>query len=263
MINLTNPIFGKLSTISASRLNSFFSCGVRFRNEYLYELKQPGGIGACRGKALHCAIAEDNKLFMHSGQRLSVDALKQIAIEKLNGSLGEGVFISKSKEGETAKLIETARAQVKQCMEMYFECKKDWSPTSVEERVTVNVGYPLPVVAHMDMTDENNCIWDWKTTAKTPDPQEGIQNWLYSKIFEQLRGIRPTFKYFYFVLTKRTPRIVIKELSVMKNYDILDRYVDTYLNAIEKEVFLPSTIWNFLCGESTCPFWQCCEFKKI
>ena len=263
MINLTNPLWGKLNTLSASRISSFFSCGVRFRNEYIYEMKPPGGIPAFRGDAIHHAVAEDNKLFIGTKRRMPIDSLIEIAIEKFDtGITKDGVFLCKSKENELDTLLEKARSEIKLCMNMYADYKKDWSPVSIEERVNIDVGYPLNMVAYMDMTDEDCCIWDWKTTAKTPAIYEGLQNWVYSKIFEKQFGIKPTFKYFCFVLTKKTPRIEIQQLAQVRDYTILDKYVETYLDAIEKEVFLPSTQWNFLCSEVCCPFYRCCEFKK-
>ena len=112
----------------------------------------------------------------------------------------------------------------------------------------------------MDMVDETNCIWDWKTQGKKSQIHAGLQNWIYSKIYEEKWGVKPSFKYCCFILTKN-PSIEIQTIESIQDYSILDRYVNAYLKGVEHEVFLPASSYDFLCSESACPFYWACEYK--
>ena len=82
----------------------------------------------------------------------------------------------------------------------------------------------------------------------------------YSKAYEAKWGVRPSFKYCCFILTKE-PKVDIQIIEPIQDYSILDRYVNAYLNGVENNVFLPASKFDFLCSESMCPFYRACEYK--
>lgn len=261
MINITNPLFAKANTLSASKLNRYFSCGHRFLLECIYEMRPPGGINAIRGSAVHKAIEIDNRDYIENRTRLNFNELKKIAEEKFDSDLVEkGVFIPKSKEKKTKEIVQKAWDEIIMSIQLYANMKKEWEPVSVEENYTIDIGYPLPVVCYMDMVDEDNCIWDWKTTAKRGTIYEGIQNWFYSKVYEEKWGIKPTFKYCCFILTK-DPDVDIQTIEPIQDYSLLDKYVEVYLTGIEKNIFFPASAYDFLCAEAGCPFYLVCDYK--
>ena len=138
--------------------------------------------------------------------------------------------------------------------------EKDWEPVSVEENYTIDIGYPLPTNCYLDMVDETNCIWDWKTQAKKGTIQAGIQDMFYSKAYEAKWGVRPSFKYCCFILTKE-PKTDIQIIEPIQDYSILDRYVEAYLKGVENNVFLPASKFDYMCSENMCPFYRACEYK--
>jgi len=261
MIQLNNPIWGKLNTLSPSRINKYLSCGFQFQCNYIWEMRPPGGINLARGKAVHKAAEADNRNFIDNRTRLDFDTLIQIADEKFDEILlKEGVFIPKSKEGDKDKIISKARAETIASVKLYVEMEKNWTPVSTEENYTIDIGYPLPTNCYLDMVDETNCIWDWKTQAKRGTIQAGIQDMFYSKAYYAKWGVYPSFKYGCFILTTK-PYIDIQVIEPIQDYSILDRYVEAYFAGVENNVFLPASKFDYMCSESMCPFHRACPFK--
>ena len=91
MINLTNPIWGELNIISASRINSYIKCGYKFEIEYIHGMRVPGGLNMHRGTSIHKAIEEDNKHFMVTGKRLDLSTLFEHGKEEFDKNLKAGV----------------------------------------------------------------------------------------------------------------------------------------------------------------------------
>jgi len=224
-------------------------------------MKSPAGINAVRGAALHKAIEEDNKYFLESGgNRRSLEDLKNIAEEKFQEKLNkDGVFIPKRDIDKEEKIIQKAQEETIKAVDLYFKWEKDFTPVGIEEYYNLDCGYPLNLVGYMDLIDEENTIWDWKTSSRKTTQITSLQNYIYAKLYETKWGIKPRFKYCSFILTKE-PYIYIQEILPPDNYNLLDLFVKDYMNALEKDVFLPSAKYNFLCSEATCPFYLACEY---
>jgi len=263
MIQLTNPIWSKLNTLSPSRLNKYFSCGFRYQCEYIWGMKAPGGINLHRGSAIHKAIQADNESYIENRSRLGFDTLLGVAVEAFEKKIKkEGLFIQKSKEHQLDKIIDKARSEIEIAIRLYSDMEKPWIPVSVEENFTIDIGYPLPTNCYLDMVDEDNCIWDWKTSAKNSQIMAGIQNLFYSKAYEAKWNVQPSFKYCSFILTKQ-PYVNIQEIPPIEDFTILDRYVKAYLSGVENNVFLPASNSDYFCSEGGCPFYRACEYKNI
>lgn len=261
MIQLTNPLWAKLNTISASRMNKYFSCGFRYQCEYIWGMRPPAGISAARGKAVHKAIQIDNEYFIENRSWLGFNKLKEIAEGEFNSIVEKNdYFISRSLEDKQEKIIGKALHEVIETIRLYAHMEKDWEPVAVEENYTLDIGYQLPVVSYLDMVDVENCIYDWKTQSKTSIIHAGLQDMLYSKAYETKWGVKPRFKYVCFVI-KKEPEIVIQELEPITDYSILNKYIEAYMNGIEHNVFIPSGPYNFLCSETQCSFYRACEYK--
>ncbi len=198
---------------------------------------------------------------MNSGTRLGQDELLEIGQSHFETSLlSEGVFIPQRDIEEKDALLDKARAEIVLALKLYFGMEKPWVPVEVEAHRSIDVGYPLPVVSYIDMVDEDNTIWDWKAVSKNMHYGPDIQDYLYTKVYETEFGIRPSFKYCKFVLTK-TPYVDIQKLRAPKNYALLDLHIELYFDAIEKNIFLPASSSDTMCSEPMCPFFLICDYR--
>lgn len=260
---LNNPVWGILHTISPSRINSYIRCGVKFQLEYIHKMRAPGSLNMHRGSGLHKAIEHDNKHFMTNDARLGYDALKSIAMTEFEDIIRrDGIFIPARDIDKKMELISKARNELLESVRLYANMEKNWIPDTVEEYLTEDIGYPLPARIRIDLIDNNHTIYDWKTSAKNTQIIPGLQDWLYSKYYETVYGVRPRFKYVKFILSKKNSHIEIDELEPIRNYDRLENYIKSYFWGIENNVFLPASDTDFLCSESCCPFYLTCEFKR-
>lgn len=262
-IRLSNPKWSKLNTLSPSRLNAFFSCGIKFEMSYVYDFQQPFGISAHRGSGVHKAIEEDNRHFKEKGERLDIKSLLEFGLTEFDEKIEkEGVFISPKDEEKRDKIIEKARDQVIQAIRLYEAMEKPWVPAFIEESVQADIGYPLVLNMRIDMIDTNHVIYDWKTYAKRTMHKHDIQSLLYCRAYEELSGFKPKFQYIDFIL-KKEPEIDIQLLQdpTPEHYKRLDDLIEIYFKAIEADIFLPASKFDFLCSESSCAFWEQCEYR--
>lgn len=264
MLTLTNPVWGnlRLSTLSPSKISAYIRCGVRFKLEYVHGYKAPSNLNAHRGTGLHAAIEADNKYFMINDRHMLIDDLFRIGNKAFDEKLEEGVFIPARDESKTDKLIEKARSEMNQSIELYDKMEKPWIPESVEMNIKMDIGYPLPVNMRPDLIDREHIIWDWKSMDKNNHFEVSLQDLIYCKAHEILEGIKPHFNYVKFILTKKTPpRVEIQEIAMPPDYAILDQYVEKYITAIENNIYLPASSTDYMCSEGGCPFYLNCEFK--
>lgn len=266
-MTLHNPCWGQIGTITMSKLNSYFRCGARFRMENIYHLRPPGTAGMMRGRGFHKAIEEDNKQVLKGNARLDLSALLNIAYDYYDmGIATDGVFIPMKDQNNTDKIIEKARAEMGIAVELYHGMEKTWVPTIVEEYKVVDIGYPLLVAMRIDMITTNNLIYDWKSTAKKPsiDTGPGLQEMLYSRIYATLFRTVPAFRHVYFVArsTVKKSEIIISDSGPIKSYELLDRHISLFIDAIEKNVFLPASPGSYACSEGGCAFFYHCDFKN-
>ena len=262
-IKLTNSKWAQLNTLSPSRINSFFSCGKKFEMNYIHKFQQPSGISAHRGSGVHKAIEEDNKHFKDIDKRLNIESLLEFGLTEFDEKIEkEGVFIAPKDEEKRDKIIEKARDQVVQAIRLYEGMEKPWMPAYVEEKVEADIGYPLMLNMRIDMIDTDNIIYDWKTYAKRTIHTHDIQSLLYCKAYEELSGYKPKFQYIDFIL-KKEPEIDIQLLPdpTPEHYKRLDDLIEIYFKAIEADIFLPASKFDFLCSENGCAFWKQCEYR--
>jgi putative RecB family exonuclease len=132
-------------------------------------------------------------------------------------------------------------------------------PEAVEVPMETDLSkYGLPtLIGVMDLVRAGGRIVDFKSTGKTPDPEDAAhqnetQLSCYSVLYREATGHRESGRELHHLVKTKTPKLVITELGPMTEVQQvrLFRMMESYVEGVVREDFVPS------------PGFQCagCEF---
>ncbi len=249
--------------LSASQINLYIQCGLKYRFQYVDLIPRPfKSSGLIFGSVVHSTID-----WFHKQRKMG----KQVSLETLGKILGADWFCQKLdneiryKEGEEENaLLLTA----KEMLNLYFHSPLNGvldaeypfrvpliNPVTGENLEVVLEGF-------IDLIEEGDVLTEFKTSAKTMDPQnlsDILQLTIYSYAYRTLFAKEPqTLRVINFVKT-RTPKMVILETGRdKKDYERLFHLVKEVLRGIRSGIFFPRQ--SFMCKdceyEAFCQKWE-------
>ena len=233
-----------LETISASRLNSFHSCRLKFYFRYVLEIAKPTSAAQFLGRAVHGALQRWRNARWR-GQPQDVESLKtSFVLDWASAQAAEPV--------EWESPLEEHEQQEKAwgLVEMYLRetpIPPDEKPQAVEARVEADLPGLPRLVGVIDLVRPGGRIVDFKTTASTPQHDQAIhrnetQLTAYGLLHREATGQEASgFELHHLVKTK-TPKLVVSErgpVTAEQEVRFL-RLVESYTDGIQREDFVPS-----------------------
>ena len=252
MIALMNPPTRReetmktlVSVVSASRLNCFHSCRMRFFLRYVLELAKPATAALYVGKAVHAALQQWS-VARWRGQPHDVETLRAgFLMNWIAGQEDESVPWD---VGEEDQQQEKAWGLV----EMYLRdtpIPAGEKPEAVEVPVEADLArHGLPsLLGFIDLVRPGGRIVDFKTSASTPNAEQALhrnetQLTAYGLLYREATGKKESgFELHHLVKTK-TPKLVVTEApaSSEKQKTKLFRLIESYMDGVEREDFVPS-----------------------
>ena len=233
------------SVVSASRLNCFHSCRLKFFFRYVQELVRPATAALFVGKAVHAALQAWSTARWR-GQEHDAPALREGFL--MNWITGQEDAPVSWDAGEEDEQQEKAWGLV----EMYLRdtpIPADEKPEAVEVRVEADLAkHGLPsLVGIIDLVRPGGRIVDFKTSAATPQAEQVIhrnetQLTAYGLLYQEATG-RPEsgFELHHLVKTK-TPKLVVNEApaTTESQRTKLFRLIESYVDGVEREDYVPS-----------------------
>ena len=231
-------------TVSASRLNTFHQCRLKFFFRYVAEIEKAATPALFVGKAVHAILQVWNLARWRKEDR-SLEFYRAL-FEKLwiDPEANSGI---NWKEKETEQKLTTW-----EMLETYFAettIPGDEKPQGVEVAVEADLvqrGLPK-LVGIIDLVRPGGKIVDFKTTSTTPNPERtGHQNELqlacYGLLYREATGAKETGFELHHLVKLKTPKIVIVPLgTVMPSQERkLYRAIESYLNGLDAMDFVPS-----------------------
>lgn len=234
-----------LATVSASRLNCFHGCRLKFYFQFVLQLKKPATAALHVGKSVHAALQAWN-LARWRGHPLP--AFREVLETAWNRELVDNPVQWEDDEPahkQTAwSLVELYLAQT--------PIPADEKPLGVEVRVEADLeakGLPR-LVGVMDLirsTKDGGVIVDFKTSATTPNADRvahlnEIQLSCYAALYRSATGERESgFELHHLVKTK-SPKLVVTPLPPMTSAQEtrLYRAVESYVAGVESKDYVPS-----------------------
>ena len=260
---LVTPADNLTDVVSASRLNCFHSCRLKFAFRYVEQLVKPATAALFVGKAVHAALQQWSTARWR-GQAHDAEALKHgFFLNWITGQEDEPVAWE---PGEEDAQQEKAWGLV----EMYLRetpIPAEEKPEAVEVRVEADLAkHGLPsLVGIIDLVRPGGRIVDFKTSAATPNAEQvahrnETQLTAYGLLYREATGRQASgFELHHLVKTK-VPKLVVTEAPATTEAQKtkLFRLIESFVDGVEREDFVPSP--GLQCA--ACEFFNECTVWK-
>ena len=152
-------------------------------------------------------------------------------------------------------------------LEMYFTqtpIKANEMPEAVEVPMEADLSkYGLPtLIGVLDLVRAGGRIVDFKSTGKTPDPEDAAhqndtQLSCYAVLYREATGKKESGRELHHLVKTKTPKLVITELPPMTDMQQVRffRMIESYVDGLAREDFVPSP--SFSCAG--CEFFNECR----
>lgn len=251
-VNQPKSLAELLATVSASRLNTFHGCRLKFYFNYVAGLPRSKSGAQHIGSTVHFTL----KLWNLARWR------KQSIPE---GWLREqfDLFWAEDQEGQirwdTGEESES-KSKAWSLLDTYFQqspIPANEAAEGVEVAVAAELG-STKLVGIIDLVRSGGRIVEFKTTGQTPNPEKAehlheLQCSCYSVMYRAATGRPEKAVELHHLVKLKTPKLVVTALPPMtaKQEGRLHKAVDSYLEGVQRQDWVPSP------SPMSC---ACCEF---
>jgi putative RecB family exonuclease len=241
-----------LATVSASRLNTFHSCRLKFYFNYVLGLARSKTAAQHIGSTVHFTLKLWN---LARWRKQSIP----------DGWLREqfDLFWTEDQEGAIAweeGEQEESKAKAWALLNTYFS-QSPIPPNEPAEGVEVSVEADLgttKLIGIIDLVRSGGRIVEFKTTGQTPNPEKAehiheLQCSCYAVMYREATGQTESAVELHSLVKLKTPKLVVTTLPAMtaKQETRLLKTVDSYLEGVQRQDWIPSP------SPVSC---SCCEF---
>ena len=228
-------------TVSASRLNCWLQCRLKFCFRYVLKIPKPKTPALHYGSVVHLVLQQWNMMRWRL-QAIDMNGLKQV----FETGWKDQVNIDWDGEEEAQKTSAWA------VLQQYFTdtpIKANEMPEAVEVPVEADLAkHGLPVlIGVLDLVRFGGRIVDFKSAAKTPDNnmalhQNGVQLDCYSVLYRESTGKREAGRELHHLIKTKVPKIIITEAGPMLEYQQhrLFRLMEDYVEGLDRGDFIPA-----------------------
>ncbi len=250
--NKPRSIEALLATVSASRLNTFHTCRLKFYFQYVLGLAKARSGAQHIGSTVHFILKLWN-LARWRRQSIPEGWLKTQFDDYWVQEQEEAI---RWEEGEEAE----AKAVGWNLLQTYFK-QSPIPPNEAAEGVEVSVEADLrttKLVGIMDLVRAGGRVVEFKTTGQTPNAEKAehlheLQCSCYSVMYREATGRQESGVELHHLVKLKTPKLVVTSLAPMNAQQEarLFKSVDSYLAGVARRDWVPSP------NPMTC---SCCEF---
>jgi putative RecB family exonuclease len=250
-----------LEKVSASRLQCFHQCRLKFYFRYVLGLKKPKTSALFVGSMVHLVLQAWN---LARWRQSNVGTLELKVQFESNWTLEQEDSPIKWDDGE-----ETASKQGAWAMlETYFTqtpITPDEKPEAVEVQVEADLySHGLPrLVGIIDLVRKGGRIVDFKTSSQTPNPEKAehlheTQLSCYSLLYREATGKQESGLELHHLVKLKTPKLVVTTMTPMTQVQEtrLFRVMESYVSGVQREDWVPSPS---VMSCSSCEFFNECR----
>jgi putative RecB family exonuclease len=232
--------------LSASQMNLYFQCSLKYKFQYIQKLAKPfKASGLVFGSAIHSAISWFHKNQL-AGRSVTLEKLYSIFAADWYGQKVESVIRFKEAETETACLL-----LGREILNLYYhQPRKQVKGTEIPFTVPLvnpenreHLGINLE--GFIDLLEENDCIVEFKTSVRTMDLKDvNLQLTAYSYAYEMLYGKRPkNMRVVNFLKLKKPKMLSLEVKNGSVNHQRFFQLAKEALKGIRSGVFFPRHSW--------------------
>jgi putative RecB family exonuclease len=235
------PIESLQKSVSASRLNSWVQCRLKFYFRYVLQITKPKTAALHYGSVVHLVLQHWNMARWRK-QAFDLTKLRQV----FDLSWKEQGHIDW--EGEEEAQQQSAWS----VLETYFKdtpIPANELPEAVEVPIEADLTkHGLPVLKGiLDLVRAGGKIVDFKSSGKTPVPemalhQNGIQLDCYSVLYREAAGKQESGRELHHLIKTKVPKVIITPTEPMTdNEEVrLFRVMESYVEGLDRGDFVPS-----------------------
>ena len=246
-MNTTKPrsIDELLANVSASRLNSFHQCRLKFYFRYVAGIQKPKTGALHLGTSVHAVLKYWNKSRWRNEQptlKLLHDVYSSLWMEEQEKQPVDWTDDNEEEQKKTGwRLLET-----------YFResaIPQDEKPEAVEVSVEADLssqGLPR-LIGIIDFVRHGGQIVDFKTSGKTPDPEQiqhqtEIQTTAYAVLYRESAGKTESGIALHHLIKTKVPKLIITTLAPASENQKsrLFRVMESYVNGVQRQDWIPS-----------------------
>lgn len=237
-----DPLDHLTSVVSASRLNCFHSCRMKFYFRYVLELAKSTTAALFTGKAVHAALQQWStarwKGEPHDAETLKPGFLMNWAVSQEE----DPVRWDADEEDQQEKAWGL--------VEMYLRdtpIPANEKPEAVEVHVEADLPGLPTLVGIIDLVRPGGTIVDFKTSATTPQESQVLhrhetQLTAYGILYREATGKKESgFELHHLVKTK-TPKLVVSEAPAItqQQQSRFLRTIESFVEGVQRKDFVPS-----------------------
>lgn len=253
-------VLGELQkTVSASRLNCWLQCRLKFFFRYVLQLPRPTSAAMYVGSVVHLVLQQWNRSRWRK-ELFETEKFKGM-FENEWTQLQKGITV----KWEDDEALEQSSAW--KTLEHYFletPIRSDERPEAVEVSVEADLGHHgLPkLIGIIDLVRAGGIIVDFKVSGKSPDAQQAIhlheiQLSCYSVLYRDATDRKESGLELHHLIRTKAPKLIITRIgSITEQQETrLFKVMESYVNGVVNQDFVPSP--SFGCG--ACEFFSACR----
>jgi CRISPR/Cas system-associated exonuclease Cas4 (RecB family) len=255
-VSVPRSIDKLLETTSATRLQTFHQCRLKFYFRYVLGLKKARTPALFVGSMVHSVLQQWNLARWREG-KVDPEKLKTQLDQQWKSELKKmPVRWDQDEEPDSKK-------ETWSLFEIYLNqtpIPLDERPEAVEVAVEADLSrHSLPTLIGMiDLVRRGGRIVDFKTTGQTPNPEKAehmheTQLSCYALTYRDATGKKETALELHHLVKLKKPKLVVTAFAPMteNQQTRLFRIIESYVNGIQNEDWVPSP------NAMSC---SCCEF---
>lgn len=263
--------------IHITQAQTFWMCGERYRRRYVCGEKVPPGVAITIGVTTHKTNAHSLIHKRDTTELLTLEEIQDTArdtfVYEWDKVLNEhGQF--QLTEDEEAKGMDKLHAEnldmsVKLASLYHTDYAPIIQPAKVEDPWVLELNnFPFDLAGTIDLQEtpaRKNTVRDTKTAGKTPPADKADtspQITMYALAVKVFQGEIPPLAMDFLIKTKVPKSLTLETTRCEKDFQILLRRLENMAEAVEKEVFTPTTPDNWSCAPRWCGYFTSCPYRS-
>ena len=241
---IPSPFERLTSVVSASRLNCFHSCRLKFFFRYVQELVKPATAALFVGKAVHAALQQWSTARWR-GQSHDAESLKA-------GFLMNWITAQELEPVSWEADEDAHQEKAWGLVDMYLRetpIPAEEKPEAVEVRVEADLAkHGLPtLVGIIDLVRPGGRIVDFKTSAATPNTEQVLhrnetQLTAYGILYQEATGKKESGFQLHHLVKTKVPKLVVNDAPATTENQKTKffRLIESFVDGVEREDYVPS-----------------------
>lgn len=259
----------KKPTLSASKLDMLYRCGVQYYYRYVINEIKPPAVALPIGISVHKSAEVNLRKWIETGSYISQDEAMNIAADTMSAEWNKGVMLS---QDEVALGVPKVKGMaidrsVKMAQCHYRDVAPYLQPIQIEVFGQIKLEhYPFDISYKIDV-EEPLHIRDLKAGGKArsqADVDSSIQLSIYTMAFLNKYKRWPTYVAIDSVSmsdkgvgAKYTPLISVRGQD---HIDAAMQRIDKAAELIEREIYIPANSDSWTCSPKWCGYWDQCPY---